>query len=167
MTETVERLILHHDDPTRSEIHRAPLAPPGPSEIVLRVEKFGLTSNNVTYATLGKALRYFEFFPVSAGLSALPVWGMATVLESTFPGVPQGTRVHGYFPAATHATLTVGDVTPTGFRVKRSLPPEFGFYDLYNVTSQDPFYVADKEDMMVVVRGLFQTGILLADYLDV
>lgn len=165
MSPTVQRLVLHRKEPMCHEIQSAPLAPLGASEILLRVDKFGLTSNNVTYAALGRALHYFEFFPVSAEWSALPVWGMATVIESTAPDVATGARVYGYFPAATHATLAVSGTTPTGFRTKRNLPSQFGFYHQYELASQDPLYRADREDMMVVMRPLFLTGVLLADYL--
>ena len=38
----------------------------GDSEVLLRVEVFALTSNNVTYAVFGDAMRYWAFFPASA-----------------------------------------------------------------------------------------------------
>jgi hypothetical protein len=167
MTGTAQTLVVHHHDPMRVDFQTVPVPPLGPSEILLRVDKFGLTSNNVTYAALGKKLRYFEFFPVSADWSALPVWGVGTVIGSTASDVSEGTRVYGYFPAATHATLAVAGATATGFRVRRNLPPEYGFYDLYSDASKDPLYLPEQEDMMVVMRPLFLTGVLLADYLAV
>lgn len=167
MSANVERFAVHRREPMRCEVQSAALAAPGASEIVLAVDKFGLTSNNVTYAALGDALHYFEFFPVSEEWSALPVWGMATVAESKVASVPAGARVFGYYPAATHVTLSVAGTTPMGFQAKRNLPPEFAFYDQYTVTSRDPLYLRDQEDMMVVMRPLFLTGVLLADYLEV
>jgi hypothetical protein len=89
------------------------------------------------------------------------------VVDSKASDAPEGARVYGYFPAATHATLTVAGKTPTGFRVQRSLPPEFAFYDQYSVASRDPLFLPDREDLMVVMRPLFLTGVLLVDYLTV
>ena len=34
-------------------------------EALLRVESFGLTANNITYAVFGDAMNYWDFFPAS------------------------------------------------------------------------------------------------------
>ncbi|MHA5659511.1 DUF2855 family protein, partial [Pseudomonas aeruginosa] len=46
-------------------------------QALLAVDEFALTANNVTYAALGDALRYWEFFPAGEGLGIVPVWGFA------------------------------------------------------------------------------------------
>lgn len=55
-------------------------------QALLAVGEFALTANNVTYAALGDALRYWEFFPAGEGLGIVPVWGFAEVLASRCPG---------------------------------------------------------------------------------
>ncbi len=42
-------------------------------QALLAVGEFALTANNVTYAALGDALRYWEFFPAGEGLGIVPV----------------------------------------------------------------------------------------------
>ena len=50
----------------------------------LRVEAFALTANNVTYASFGEAMHYWDFFPAAdPAYGRVPVWGFATVIEST------------------------------------------------------------------------------------
>ena len=36
-----------------------------PGQALLRVDAFALTANNITYAVIGEALRYWDFFPSS------------------------------------------------------------------------------------------------------
>jgi hypothetical protein len=70
--------------------------PPSPhdGEALLRIESFGLTSNNITYAVLGEAMNYWAFFPASdPAWGKLNVWGYAHVEESRHPDLAQGTRV--------------------------------------------------------------------------
>ena len=47
-----------------------------PGEALLRVEKVGLTANNVTYAVLGETFRYWEFFPTEPGRGRRPAVGV-------------------------------------------------------------------------------------------
>ena len=54
-------------------------------EALLRGDRVGLTANNVTYAVLGEAMRYWRFFPPGPrGLGPEwglpPLWGFADVV---------------------------------------------------------------------------------------
>ena len=55
---------------------------PGAGEALLALERFGLTSNNVTYAVMGDAMSYWKFFPAEEGWGRIPVWGFAHVAAS-------------------------------------------------------------------------------------
>jgi hypothetical protein len=161
-------LVVHHKESLKHEIQLLPARTPEQGEIQLQVDKFGLTSNNITYAALGHAFQYFKFFPVEGPWSALPVWGVATIAQSRVAELREGTRVYGYFPAAREATLQVAATGETGFRVDRpELPPQHALYGQYTLLDRDPLAVANQEDLMMVLRPLFMTGLLLADYLDV
>ena len=47
-------------------------------EALLRVDKFSLTANNVTYGAFGDFLKYWSFYPTSEeGWGRVPVWGFA------------------------------------------------------------------------------------------
>lgn len=163
--------IVNLQDPKVCDFITTELSMLKPKEILIKIEKFGLTSNNITYAALKDSMPYFKFFPIdekNPGWGCLPVWGVGKVIQSNFADLAEGTCVYGFFPAANYVTLEVAALTPTGFIVNRpNIAQEYGFYNLYNFTHLDPFYLKDKEDMMAVVRPLFLTGLLIADYLEV
>src|SRR4029453_15811579 len=91
-------------------------------EALLKVDRVGLTANNVTYAVLGDApWRYWEFFPPSRhGLDqewgVVPLWGFADVVESTVDGLAEGDRLYGYYPSAGHLVVRPGRADARGFR---------------------------------------------------
>src|SRR3954454_21774604 len=80
-------------------------APLNDGEARLRVERFGFTANNVTYAAFGEQMGYWRFFPAEDGWGRIPVWGFGAVVESQAPGIDPGDRFYGYFPMASTATL--------------------------------------------------------------
>ncbi|MFC7531962.1 DUF2855 family protein [Actinoplanes sp. GCM10030250] len=139
---------------------------PGDGEVLLRVDRVGLTANNVTYAVLGDAMRYWEFFPNSPGpdWGLPPLWGFAEVTESNVETVPVGQRVYGYLPPAGHLVVRPDRVDATGFRDasphRADLPSP---YNAYRSTTADPAYRPDQEDLLVLFRPLFFTSFMLAD----
>src|SRR4051794_29037098 len=74
--------------------------PPGieSGQALLRVDSFGLTANNVTYAVMGDAMSYWDFFPAEEGWGRVPMWGFAEVERSEAEGVEAGTRLYGDLP---------------------------------------------------------------------
>ena len=76
----VNRTDLH-----RVRVHEQAPVPLAPGEARLRVLRFGLSSNNVTYAVFGDALQYWSFFPPADGgteWGRVPVWGFGEVVET-------------------------------------------------------------------------------------
>ena len=99
--------------------------PPSPDDgqALLRVESFGLTSNNITYAVFGEAMKYWDFFPASdPGWGKLNVWGYARVEESRHPDLAQGMRVYGYLPCAEPPVGRPGPHQREGVRRRRRAP---------------------------------------------
>ena len=47
------------------EIRETPQSALADGQVRLRVDKFALTSNNITYAAFGDAMNYWKFFPVA------------------------------------------------------------------------------------------------------
>ena len=41
---------------------------PGPGEVLIRVDHFALTANNITYGVAGDTIGYWQFFPAEAHL---------------------------------------------------------------------------------------------------
>ena len=73
--------------------------------VLVEVERFGFSANNITYASLGRTMRYWDFFPRSDGWGRVPVWGFARVAASAREGIGEGERVFGYLPMSTHVVL--------------------------------------------------------------
>lgn len=138
-------------------------------EVLLRVDRVGLTANNITYAVLGDAMRYWEFFPPGPrGLAPQwglpPVWGFADVVASTVPEVVAGQRFYGYLPPAGHLVVRPDRIGDQGFRDasghRADLPSP---YNAYRSTTGDPVYRAGEEDLLTLFRPLFFTSFMLAD----
>jgi NADPH:quinone reductase-like Zn-dependent oxidoreductase len=136
-------------------------------QVRVRVERFALTSNNITYAAFGDAMNYWQFFPTQEpGWGIVPVWGFATVVQSLHPAVAVGERLYGYWPMAGSAVLTPDRVTSEGFSDgaphRKELHP---VYNRYLRVNADPFYTADSEDAQALLRPLFTTSWLIDDFL--
>jgi Protein of unknown function (DUF2855) len=135
-------------------------------QVLLRVDRFGFTANNITYVTLGDRLSYWSFFPAADGWGRIPVWGFATVLESACDGIAAGERFFGYYPMSSHVVMEPTRVTPVGFvdgiGHRRELPP---LYNHYIRTTADPTYAEATESEHVLLRPLFITSFALDDWL--
>ena len=85
--------LVQRDDLRRTKIAAAPGAgerPLEPGRVLLKVERFGFSANNITYATLGEVMSYWDFFPGPSGWGRVPVWGFATVVRSANDGIAEG-----------------------------------------------------------------------------
>lgn len=139
----------------------------GPGQALLRVDTFGLTANNVTYAVFGEAMSYWDFFPAEQGWGRVPMWGFAEIERSEAAGVEPGTRVYGYLPPSTYLAVAPADAGETGFvdgsPHRAALPSA---YHRYVATGGDPFYRPDTEQIQMLLRPLFFTSFLIDDQLD-
>src|SRR5882757_11025651 len=73
--------------------------------LLLKVDRFAFTANNITYAVIGEQLKYWSLFPAPSGYGQIPVWGFAEVLQSQHPDIAAGERLFGYLPMATHMVI--------------------------------------------------------------
>jgi hypothetical protein len=110
-----------------------------PGQALLRVDSFGLTANNITYAVMGEAMSYWDFFPAAEGWGRVPVWGFATVERSEASGVEEGTRIYGYLPPSSYLAVSPVSVENGGFvdgsPHRAALPSA---YHRYLATGGDP-----------------------------
>ncbi|MGB2342198.1 MAG: DUF2855 family protein [Flavobacteriaceae bacterium] len=105
-------------------------------EILVQIDLFSFTSNNITYAVSGNIIRYWEFFPAlgeqTQEWGVIPVWGFADVVESKTESIPVGDRIFGYFPPATHLKIKADRITEKRFidgsEHRASLPPTYNLY---------------------------------------
>jgi len=134
-------------------------------EVLVDVDRFAFTANNVTYGVVGDMMAYWTFFPAEAGWGRIPVWGFGTVRRTNHPDVHVGERLYGYFPMSTYVVLRAGAVTEThvveGSPHRSQLSP---FYNQYVRSRTDPLYAADTEDQQMLFRPLFLTAFLIDDF---
>ena len=143
--------------------------PPSPEdgEALLRIESFGLTSNNITYAVFGEAMNYWDFFPASdPDWGKLNVWGYAHVEDSRHPDLAQGVRVYGYLPCSSHLLVVPDRINEKGF--VDAAPHRAGLpsaYQGYRDVQTDPVYSPDREAEHILFFPLFITSFLIDDFL--
>jgi hypothetical protein len=163
----VSELLIRRDDLRTCRVVDSSAPSIGDGEALLRIDTFGLTANNVTYAVMGEAMSYWDFFPAEAGWGRLPVWGFAEVAESAREGLEEGLRVYGYLPAAAQLVVRPEKVDERGFvdasPHRAALPSA---YNGYLATGSDPFHRPDTEALQMLLRPLFFTSFLLDDQLD-
>ena len=149
---------------TRIETVQTPSA--GPGEVVLRVEGFALTANNITYGVAGDLIGYWQFFPAPPGRGRIPVWGIGRVAASEHPEVRVGDRYYGYFPMSTLLKVKAGKVTSRGLvdevAHRAPLPP---VYNQYSLMTPDNGFDPAFDNHAMVYRPLFTTSFVLDDWL--
>ncbi len=165
---TVTRLLTPTNDPAGSEIvvSEEEGAAPG-TEILLKPDLFSLTTNNITYAAFGEAMKYWAFFPSPRpGFGHMPVWGFADVVQSSVPGIDAGERFYGYFPIASHVRMLPERIADRGFHDAMPHRRELASaYNMYMRCSADPAYAPEREGLQALFRPLFVTAFILADFL--
>lgn len=159
-----DKLALNH---SRIDTQAMPLAL-AQGEALLKISRVAITTNNITYAAFGDAMQYWDFFPTSDDAwGHMPVWGFADVVASTVAGVEVGERFYGYFPIASHLSVVPQRVTARGFYDgAEHRKPLTSAYNQYTRCSQDAGYLSQREDHQMIVRPLFITSFMLADFLQ-
>jgi hypothetical protein len=158
--------LVNRDDLRDCRIAGSEAPEVAPGQALLRVATFGLTANNVTYAVMGEAMSYWDFFPAEQGWGRVPMWGFAEVERSEAEGVEDGTRVYGYLPPSSYLLVTPVSANEKGFGDgsphRATLPSA---YHRLLATGGDPFYSADTEEIQMLLRPLFFTSFLIDDQL--
>ena len=134
--------------------------------LLVKVTRFALTANNITYAVLGDQLKYWQLFPAPDGFGNIPVWGFGEVFASKHPAVAIGETLFGYFPMATHLLIEAADVGKRGLR--DAAPHRQGVspvYNSYTRVSGDPAFAGRQGDYQALLRPLFMLSFLVDDYL--
>ena len=139
-------------------------------DVLVKIEKFAYTSNNITYAAAGNMIGYWQFFPPRGnntdGWGVIPVWGFAEVVASKSNEIPVGDRVFGYFPPAKYLKMK-----PVGSNEKRfidgsehrsKLP---GGYNLYRRVNNEKNYTQEFDRERMLLFPLHLTSFCLWDAL--
>lgn len=139
------------------------------NEVLLSIDKFALTANNISYGITGDVLGYWHFFPTDniseqEQWGRLPVMGFADVVLSNCEQIKEGERVWGFMPMASHLKIIAGHVSNTGFSdmspCRKGLSP---LYSRFDRVTGNPFYQSQNENFDILLRGLFTTSWLVED----
>ena len=159
-------MLVRKDALTQLAVNETIAPEPEPGDILLEVEAFAVTANNVTYAVVGEQMAYWNFFPAVDGYGIVPVWGYARVAASTVPEIAVGERVYGYLPMASHLLVQPGKVTAGLFRdTAAHRQPMSPVYNQYHRLTADPAHDPAREDMRMLFEPLFLTSFLIEDVL--
>jgi NADPH:quinone reductase-like Zn-dependent oxidoreductase len=157
--------LVNRDDISESTVKERPFPQIGEGDVLLEIERFGLSANNITYAVLGDAMGYWKFFPAADGLGSVPVWGYASVVETNVDQIEVGSRFFGYLPLSTHVVVTPSHVSAGGFvdgaAHRVDLPP---VYQRYIAVEAESVAGSPDEDQLSLWRPLFTTSFGVADF---
>ena len=181
--------LVQKDKLQNTETRETPQLPLADGQVRVRIDKFALTSNNITYAAFGDAMYYWDFFPVAqaagAGVGAgagnvgpagaasppsvtwgrIPVWGFGDVVESNLAGVAVGERLYGYFPMSSSVVLQPTRLSAESFSDGAAHRSALhSVYNQYMRCSADPFYTPQTENIQALLRPLFTTAWLIDDF---
>lgn len=141
-------------------------APLGDGEVRLRIESFSVTANNVTYAVVGDAFGYWNFFPGEGEWGVVPMWGHAVVTQSRHPEITVGERVYGYLPMAEALDVLPDQVSAGGFTdAAAHRQPMSPIYNQYSRLAADPEHDPAREGERMIFGPLFKTGFLIESFL--
>lgn len=131
-------------------------------QVLLGIDKYALTANNITYATIGDGFGYWNFFPTGEeGWGIVPVWGFATVLESSHSEISVGERLYGYLPMASHLVVAPTNISGGGF--VDGAAHRQGLAVIYNQYNRLGTEVGTHEDERALYQPLFTTSFLIED----
>ncbi|MFU8764566.1 MAG: DUF2855 family protein, partial [Haliea sp.] len=136
-------------------------------QVLVEIEKFAFTANNITYAVAGDMLNYWSFFPAESGWGRIPVWGYATVVRSRCDGIAEGERLYGYLPMSSHLVMQPESIAPGSFldlyKQRRELHPVYNSYSRVQSVADGEREVLD--DLRPLLNPLYTTSFLLDDWL--
>ena len=128
------------------------------NEVILEIERYAFTSNNITYGVIGDTLGYWNFFPAEEPYGIIPVWGFANVTSSKNEYILEGDRFYGYFPMSRYLKVIPKKGNDFGFvddsNHRRKLPP------VYNHYSKIIKYAGESLEYHPLIKPLFLTSFL-------
>ena len=141
------------------------------NDILVKIEKFSFTANNVTYGVAGDTIGYWQFFPASENINnewgCIPMWGFAEIINSNNEDLKVGERLFGYFPPANILVLSPIKVNTKSFsdgkKHRAELPP---VYNNYVRLSGEENYDSSMDYIRALLFPLHITAFCLCDTLQ-
>ena len=159
-------LEVRKDDLSRTRVTERDSPALDDGEILVRIDRFALTANNITYGVVGEKIGYWKFFPAEDGWGVIPVWGFGDVIGSNHPEIRAGERLYGYFPMGSHLVMAPdkvkGERLQDGAAHRAGLPP---VYNSYARTKAEAHYDPAMDDERMLLFPLYATSFCLYDFL--
>lgn len=160
------RFEVRRDDLTTHRVVDSPDPDLADGQVRLRVERFALTANNITYGVAGDIIGYWNFFPADEGWGQIPVWGIAEVADSRHENLATGERFYGYFPMAEFLVVQPEKVNARGFADGAAHRAELPVvYNQYTKVAPDTGFEQGLDNHAMLYRPLFTTSFVLDDFL--
>ena len=159
-------LLVNRSSIGETELRTTPLVELAPDHVRIEIERFALTSNNMTYAQFGDQLDYWGFFPAELPWGNVPAMGWGRVTQSLVSNVAVGERFYGWYPMATSVDVLATSV-PLGLRDDGSHRAKHAaVYRMFTRSDLDGLYTTpEDEDRHSLLRGLLLTGFLVDGFL--
>lgn len=135
-------------------------------EARLSIERFGLSANNISYHSLGDLMGYWKLFPATDATGPwrrIPVWGDATVTESTHDDIEVGRRYFGMYPMGDELVVQPSKVRASSFHDATAHRQDVMATVWNNYAELDA--PEEERSWDVLLRPLYITGFLVADFL--
>ncbi|WP_146345187.1 DUF2855 family protein [Falsiphaeobacter marinintestinus] len=135
-------------------------------QVFVRIVRFGLTANNITYGVVGDRIGYWQFFPTAdSDWGVIPVWGIGVVEQSGVEGIAVGERLYGYWPMGSHTMLEPTRIKDLQFFDGAAHRSKLAaVYNRYLRLSNDPKDDPSTDDMRMVLWPLYATSFCLYDF---
>jgi hypothetical protein len=161
----VKTFEVNRADPSITRVHEAQMDESlATGEVLLAIDHFALTANNISYVMAGDMLGYWQFFPTDEGWGRVPAMGYADVVASQHDEIAVGERLWGFYPMGSHLKIQAGKVSEAGFSDisphRKDLAPVYARFD-----RQPDGVDSHREDLNMLLRGLFMTSWLVEDFI--
>lgn len=161
----MQRILVDQADITKTTLQDVADAPLAEGQARMKIRRFALTANNVTYAATGFVIGYWHFFPTGIeGQGIVPVWGFAEVVESTSDVLEVGEQLYGFWPMAD--TLVIEPQDMGGKTVLDAAEHRAKLPVVYNRYARTTEKAADMEGYQSLLQPLLATSYLLSDWLQ-
>lgn len=156
-----EMLLVEKTNIFNTSVREEELKEIGQGEVLFKINKFALTTNNITYAVTGFQLRYWDFFPAENDWGIIPCWGFATVIQSENESIKEGEQVYGYFPMAKYLKIEAGKINDHSLMDIASHRQEMApIYNTYTRLGTEMKYPKAVQDYIPIFQPLFATSFL-------
>lgn len=155
-------VVIDKKDISKAQIEISDLPELEEDQLLLKIEGYALTANNISYAGAGDMMGYWNFFPAQdSSMGIVPVWGYAQIVESANLDFEVGMRFYGFFPMGSHLVVTPNEgETSAGFMDVSDHRAELApIYNHYRKLSDDS--IDDMEALRAIVQPLFMTSFLI------